>query len=149
LTIPLDKLEKVMARPEAQDLILKIQEADSDSFRSIEQKNLITNYSHLEIQEAFQKVVETIPEKAIEPLRHGMKSAYLGALYAFRDRELDPFHPDHIYIFPLLCKDIEEAFLFISQGEVDEKLWEFETFDYGIKQVYYLDWQLYLSKICY
>jgi len=52
-------------------------------------------------------------------------------------------------LFQGIIPEIESAFDSINNENLDEEIWLFECFDYGIKQVYYLDWQLYLSKVCY
>lgn len=138
-----------MARPEPTDLVLQIQNGSPEDFRSLEQRNLLQTYSSDHIHDLFQRLEKDLPVTQIDLLDKGIRSAWLGALYAFQDRELEPFQADHREVFSIIAKDIEEAYSFVSQGDLDVELWAYETFDYGIKQVYYLDWQLYLSKICY
>lgn len=138
-----------MSRPEPQDLIQMIQLQNKEEFRIIEQKKLIQKHSSSELQKKFETILSHFSESENLALKAGIHAAFLGALYAFVDRELDPLHPAHFELFFTLEKDIQEAFQIISQGELDKELWIFESFDYGIKHVYYLDWQLYLSKICY
>jgi hypothetical protein len=138
-----------MARPEPNDLIHQIQSKSLEDFRLQEQANFLKKYSSSEVLHLLDIVQNKLIHTHTGLLEKGIRSAWAGALYAFFDRDLDPFHPDHFEIFELIVGDIEKAYLFVSQGNIDPGLWAYETFDYGIKQVYYLDWKLYLSKICY
>lgn len=138
-----------MYQPKLQDLTQGIQLQKKEDFYIKEQKKFIEKYSSPKLQENLKFVLAHFSESENPALKIGIQSAFLGALYAFADRGLDPLYPSHFELFFTLEKEIREAFQLVSQGELDKELWIFETFDYGIKHVYYLDWKLYLSKICY
>ena len=135
-----------MARPESNDLVISFQKKDKD-YRKKEMESLKERISLSEVEEVFSKL--KIQEYENELLRSGVKSAILGLIYGFKDRELDPFHKDHFSIFMEIIPEIESAFNSVNNENLDEEQWLFECFDYGIKHIYYLDWQLYLSKVCY
>ncbi|MCB1180028.1 MAG: hypothetical protein KDK36_20790 [Leptospiraceae bacterium] len=139
-----------MAKPESNDLITQIKSGIVDDYRKNEKEKLTTQISSDTIKLDLEKIKLVWEDMESGILKEGVISALLGALYGFHDRELDPFHPQHHQIFKHIRSDIEEAFESVKEGnKIDEDLWLFETFDYGIKNIYYLDWQLYLSKICY
>lgn len=138
-----------MSCPDPQDLVQVLSLQKKEDFRIAEQKSFVEKHSNPGTNEKFQKILSYFQPHENLALRIGIQSAFLGALYAFLDRELDPFHPNHFSLFFTLEKDVTEAFQLVSKGNFDKELWVFETFDYGIKHVYYLDWQLYLSKVCY
>ncbi len=138
-----------MSCPQPQDLVQVIHLQRKEEFRIQEQKKFIQEHSSQKLKEQFKIILSRFSENENLTLKTGIQSAFLGALYAFVDRGLDPLDPNHFKLFFTIEQDIKEAFQVVSQGELDKELWVFETFDYGIKHVYYLDWQLYLSKICY
>jgi hypothetical protein len=138
-----------MAKVEPSDLISILKERKIDEYRIQEQKKLLSQISEEQIKSKYNSILSEIKEYDDMILKRGVYFSLLGALYAFHDRELDPMDSQHFYLFKLIQEDIENVFKEISSSLVDEETWLFEAFDYGIKHVYYLDWQLYLSKICY
>lgn len=138
-----------MAKVEPSDLIVVLKEKKIDEYRVQEQKKLLSQISEAELKSKYDSILSGIQEYEDLTLKKGVYFALLGALYAFNDRELDPLERNHFYLFDLIQKDIQIVYAEISNSLVDEETWLFEAFDYGIKHVYYLDWQLYLSKICY
>ncbi|HMV44439.1 MAG TPA: hypothetical protein PK079_00335 [Leptospiraceae bacterium] len=138
-----------MASVEPNDLISILKEKRVDEYRIIEQKKMISQISEEEIQSKYSNVFTSIQDIDDILLRKGVYFALLGAIYAFHDRELNPLEAQHFPLFQVIKNDILKVYNEISDSLVDEETWLFETFDYGIKHVYYLDWQLYLSKICY
>lgn len=138
-----------MAKVEPNDLISILKENKMDEYRIHEQKKLLSSISEKEILQKYDSLFIAINEYKENILKKGVYFALLGALYAFHDRELDPLDPQHSHLFKIIQEDIENVYSEISQSLVNEEVWLFEAFDYGIKHVYYLDWQLYLSKICY
>lgn len=105
--------------------------------------------SETEIMTTYKNVFMAVEDIEDILLKKGVYFALLGAIYAFHDRELNPLENQHYQLFKVIKNDILKVYEEISNSLVDEETWFFETFDYGIKHVYYLDWQLYLSKICY
>lgn len=138
-----------MSRPESHELIEHIQVGAIQEYRKQEQEKYLAQFSTESIRKDFDKLQIHLDDSMEPMLRQGIYSGFIGALYAFRDRDLDPLHKDHYGLFQTIRKDIESAYKEVSMGGLEESLWLFETFDYGIKHVYYLDWQLYLSKTCY
>jgi hypothetical protein len=138
-----------MAKPESTDLVNSIQKNSNNDYRQKEKIRLIDTFPTSEIQLCLEKIKSEIPNYENEMLQKGVLSCMMGAIYGFKDRELEPLHKNHTQIFKVMITDIEAAFNTVNEGNLDEELWLFECFDYGIKQVYYLDWQLYLSKVCY
>jgi hypothetical protein len=138
-----------MAKIEPHDLISILKSQKLDEYKIQEQKKLLSQFSKKEIELKYESILSAADEYENIILKRGVYLALLGALYAFLDRELDPMGKNHIHIFKIIQKDIENVFKEISESLVDDETWLFEAFDYGIKHVYYLDWQLYLSKICY
>jgi hypothetical protein len=138
-----------MAELEPKDLVALIQEPKDDDYRKKERVQLLLSVPSQKVESIYKEVVKLIPSSMQDTLKEGVLSALLGGIYGFCDRDLDPFDPKHSPIFQEIISEIEGAYLIVSKGELDEDLWIFETFDYGIKKVYYLDWKLYLSQICY
>jgi hypothetical protein len=138
-----------MASVEPQDLISTIRENKFDEYRILEQKKMLAQFSEDEIKSKYGSIFLDVSEYNDKTLKAGVYYALLGALYAFHERELDPLEQQHVYLFKTIREDIVTAYNEISNSLVNEETWLFEAFDYGIKHVYYLDWQLYLSKICY
>ncbi len=138
-----------MANVEPQDLVLILKENRIDEYRFSEQKKMFSHISEEEIKLKYDSISLDVSEFEDTTLRKGVYFALLGALYAFHDRELDPMDEQHSHLFKVIREDIKKVYEEISDSLVNEETWLFESFDYGIKHVYYLDWQLYLSKICY
>lgn len=138
-----------MADLEPKDLVALIREPRDDDYRKKERVQLLLSVSSQKVESIYKEVVKLIPSSMQDTLKEGVLSALLGGIYGFCDRDLDPFDPKHSPIFQEIISEIEGAYIIVSQGELEDDLWVFETFDYGIKKVYYLDWKLYLSQICY
>lgn len=139
-----------MAKPDAKDLITQLKKQAEPDYRSSEQQDLISRFQKESIAKDADKILSELKIIENKILKKGIFSAILGALYTFKDRELDPNKSSHYTIFQEISEDIQIAFAEIGeQNLINEDVWLFETFDYGIKKVYYLDWTLYLSKICY
>jgi hypothetical protein len=138
-----------MADVEPSDLIALLQFPKEDDYRKKERVQLLLSVPNKKVGEIYSEVVKQIPSFKDEILKEGVLSALLGGIYGFCDRGLDPFDVKHSSIFKEIISEIEEAYKVVSDGKIDIDLWVFETFDYGIKKVYYLDWKLYLSQICY
>ena len=138
-----------MASVEPQDLVSSLQENRVDEYRVLEQKKLLSQISEEEIKLKYESFFLDVSEFEDILLKKGVYYALLGALYAFHDRELDPMEAQHSPLFKIIRADIIKVYGEIFDSLVSEETWLFESFDYGIKHVYYLDWQLYLSKICY
>lgn len=138
-----------MSRVEPRDLVAVLQKNSYELYRKEEKEKLLQNISKINVDEIFNRVSHLIPDASDSNLKVGIKSAIIGAIYGFLDRDLDPFSVKHHFLFSEIISEIEEAHKIVSEGKLDDELWLFETFDYGIKKVYYLDWKLYLSQICY
>ncbi len=139
-----------MAKPDAHDLIAHLKNSSLSDYRAEEQKSLVQKFQKLAIAEEAERIYSGLVIRKNHFLKKGIFSAILGALYSFHDRDLDPKKENHYSLFKEISDDITIAYDEIGEGNlVDEDIWLFETFDYGIKKVYYLDWTLYLSKICY
>ena len=138
-----------MAKVEPNDLIITLKENKMDDYRIQEQKKLLSSISEKDILEKYQSILLSTSESEDKILNKGIYFALLGALYGFHDRELNPLDPNHSHLFTIIKDDIKNVYSEISESLINEDIWVFESFDYGIKHVYYLDWQLYLSKICY
>ena len=133
-----------------EDLVKEIRIANPDDYKRIEQEKIVKSIDSKIIEKDFKRISDELGlEHSNHLLNEGIVSALMGAIYAFYDRKLDPFHVNHFPLYRVIIEDIKIAFDEVSQGQIDRELWLFETFDYGIKQVYYLDWKLYLSQICY
>ncbi|NBU96973.1 MAG: hypothetical protein EBS19_01970 [Spirochaetia bacterium] len=138
-----------MAEVEPSDLVALLKEPRSDEFRVKEREKLRETISKEKVEIIYKEILGLIPEDIDNYLKNGINSALIGAIYGFCDRDLDPFSQKHYPLFKEIISEIEEAYKIVSQGNLNNELWIFETFDYGIKKVYYLDWKLYLSQICY
>lgn len=138
-----------MAKVEPGDLISILKVQNRDEYKIIEQKKMISQFSEKEIEIKYESILSVVNTYKDASLKRGVYLALLGALYAFLDRDLNPLEENHIQLFGVIQKDMEQVYEEISDQFVDEETWQFEAFDYGIKHVYYLDWQLYLSQICY
>jgi len=138
-----------MSEVEPSDLVALILKPNRDDFRKQEQIKLYHNISSGKVNKIYAEVEKLIPGEIGESLKRGIQSAILGGIYGFCDRELDPFSAKHYPLFKDIISEILQAYEMVSNERFDEDLWIFETFDYGIKKVYYLDWKLYLSQICY
>ena len=138
-----------MSKLKSSDLVASFQKKEIAEYRREEHEKMLSSYSKEEALESAERILKGMNQKENDLLNRGIRSAVIGAVYGMFERQLDPFHINHMGIYRLIEQDVEEAFDFVSQGEIDLDLWLFETFDFGIKHVYYLDWQLYLSKICY
>jgi hypothetical protein len=138
-----------MAEVEPSDLVALLQEPKPDEFRIREREKLREIISKEKVEVIYKEILGLIPENIDNNLKNGINSALIGAIYGFCDRDLDPFSQKHYPLFKEIISEIEEAYKIVSQGNLNTELWIFETFDYGIKKVYYLDWKLYLSQICY
>mgnify|MGYP001590752460 CR=1 FL=1 len=139
-----------MAQLDAKDLVDQLKNPPMMDYRAEEQKSLIRKFSKEQITKEAEHILSNLTIKKNNFLRKGIFSAILGALYSFYDRDLDPKKENHFILFKEISDDITIAYEEIGEENlVSEDVWLFETFDYGIKKVYYLDWTLYLSKICY
>jgi RNA binding exosome subunit len=138
-----------MAEVEPKDLILSLQNINKEEYRIKEQKEILEKFSEKELVQTYSQILSKVDSTENSFLRLGIYSALLGSLYAFKERELDPLSSLHFPIFKTIEDDIRKVFEEIKENLEDEEIWKFECFDYGIKHVYYLDWRLYLSKICY
>ena len=138
-----------MAEVEPSDLVALLAEPKSDEFRVKEREKLKATISKGKVEDIYKQILDLIPDNTDNHLKSGINSALIGAIYGFCDRDLDPFSQKHYPLFKEIISEIEEAYKIVSQGDLNNELWIFETFDYGIKKVYYLDWKLYLSQICY
>ena len=138
-----------MAEVEPSDLVALLKEPRSDEFRVKEREKLRETISKEKVEIIYKEILGLIPEDIDNYLKNGINSALIGAIYGFCDRDLDPFSQKHYPLFKEIISEIEEAYKIVSQGNLNNELWIFETFDYGIKKVNYLDWKLYLSQICY
>jgi hypothetical protein len=138
-----------MAKVESKDLLISLNENKMDSYKISEQENLIQKYKDQNLQEVYPDVFKNLNQIKDVILKKGIELAYLGAIYSFKDRELNPLELSHFEIFQIIKTDIEDVYKQIKKNLPEEKIWLFECFDYGIKHVYYLDWTLYLSKTCY
>ncbi|EQA47002.1 hypothetical protein LEP1GSC050_1125 [Leptospira broomii serovar Hurstbridge str. 5399] len=79
-------------------------------------------------------------------LNRCLLAGLVGALKGFSERELSPFLPTHKTIFPEIKKELTEIFSTLVINESDEPSWLRESFEYGTKKVYHLEWKLYSSK---
>lgn len=138
-----------MSKVEPSDLVATLNKQTRDDYRREERELLKRTIDKKNVEEIYNRVLHLIPSSSENSLQIGYQSSVMGAIYGFLDRDLDPFSNKHYYLFSEIISEIKEAYLIVSSGNLDEELWIFETFDYGIKKVYYLDWKLYLSQICY
>ncbi|MCE9499505.1 MAG: hypothetical protein K8R21_03240 [Leptospira sp.] len=138
-----------MANPDPKDLVERLSKSSRESYREEEHKKLTSLYPEEIIRPQLEKILIDFPEIRTDFLKKGITSSILGALYAFHDRQLHPFADEHYTVFSRIHSDITQVYGEYGNLINDPEIWLFETFDYGINQVYYLDWQLYLSKMCY
>lgn len=92
-----------------------------------------------------------LPPEAGEPLQEYLRYAVLGLCLGFVERDLSPFHEDHLAIVTPMLEDIQAVFgQLAALGQLPEpELFRYRCFDYGVHKAYYLDWTLYMSKECY
>ncbi|TGK17475.1 hypothetical protein EHO61_13915 [Leptospira fluminis] len=83
-------------------------------------------------------------EKAL--LNRCLLAGLVGALKGFSERGLSPFLPKHKTIFPEIKKELTEAFSQRAVQESEASEWLRESFEYGTKKVYHLEWKLYSSQ---
>lgn len=80
-------------------------------------------------------------------------ASVVGALKGFQERELKPFHTNHKYVFAELgsevLKTVEVSGSIENISQEDRIKILKESFDYGIRKVYHLEWKLYTSREIY
>jgi len=92
-----------------------------------------------------------LPADAEEPLVEYLRFALLGLCLGFVERDLSPYHGEHLAIVPAMLADIRTVFeKLLAMGQpVEADVFRHRCFDYGVHKAYYLDWTLYMSKECY
>ncbi|PJZ52585.1 LIC_11502 family protein [Leptospira adleri] len=80
-------------------------------------------------------------------------ASVVGALRGFQERDLKPFHANHKYIFRELSLEIlnmMKIFGPIDQISNEERIKILkDSFEFGIRKVYHLEWKLYTSREIY
>ncbi|PJZ56672.1 LIC_11502 family protein [Leptospira barantonii] len=80
-------------------------------------------------------------------------AAVVGALKGFQERDLRPFHTNHKYVFAELgsevLKTVEVSGSIEDFSEEDRIKLLKDSFEYGIRKVYHLEWKLYTSREIY
>ncbi|EQA36090.1 hypothetical protein LEP1GSC047_3345 [Leptospira inadai serovar Lyme str. 10] len=79
-------------------------------------------------------------------LNRCLLAGLVGALKGFSERELSPFLSTHKTVFPEIKKELAEIFSTLVIDESDGPSWLRESFEYGTKKVYHLEWKLYSSQ---
>ncbi|PJZ70136.1 hypothetical protein CH373_10170 [Leptospira perolatii] len=88
-------------------------------------------------------------QKNSSPLNRCILAGILGALHGFSERELSPFLPTHISLFPEIKEELTKAITENPPNPEEIQIWLKECFEYGIKKVYHLEWKLYSSQELY
>jgi hypothetical protein len=92
-----------------------------------------------------------LPAEVEAPLLEYLRYAVLGLCLGFVERDLSPFHQEHLAIVAPMLADIRSVFEQLAEMRrlPDPEQFRFRCFDYGVHKAYYLDWTLYMSKECY
>ncbi len=103
------------------------------------------------VQEWWEKLQSQWAETEGELLREWIGFAFLGACVGYVERNLHPLHPEHQYIYKQIIRDVTDVFqtLHDQKIEYDPNYIKYQVYDYGVQCIYYLDWDLYMSKECY
>ncbi|MGK5090666.1 hypothetical protein WDW89_01470 [Deltaproteobacteria bacterium TL4] len=98
--------------------------------------------------EELRPLVESVSEPE---LREWFKIACLGTCVGFIERNLNPAHPAHQYIYSKIIDDLQSMLSYLSNENInyDPHSMKYQVYDYGIQWVYYLDWELYMSQELY
>ena len=99
----------------------------------------------------FSKTLKLQFQELEQPLQEFLNLAILGVCQGFEERNLDPGLPEHREVFSHVIKDVKGLIQKIpvpSNGKELQRLKK-QVFDFGTQWVYYLDWELYMSKELY
>ena len=99
----------------------------------------------------FSKILKLQFQELDQPLQEFLTLAILGVCQGFEERNLDPGLPEHREVFSNIIKDVKGLIQKItvpSNGKELQSLKK-QVFDFGMQWVYYLDWELYMSKELY
>ncbi|MBM9499461.1 hypothetical protein JWG44_04260 [Leptospira sp. 201903071] len=96
------------------------------------------------------KAVRLIPLPEEKLAKQIVFASVVGALRGFQERDLKPFHINHKYIFGELSSEILN--MMKGVGTIDQisneeriKILK-DSFEFGIRKVYHLEWKLYTSR---
>ncbi len=103
------------------------------------------------IQGWWKAGISRIDQDADPLLIEWLSLAILGACVGFSERNLNPELPEHQRIIPRIISDVSGVYskMLRQGGEEDLSKLKFEVYDFGIQWVYYLDWDLYMSRELY
>jgi hypothetical protein len=117
-----------------------------------ETRALVRRANTLEQAREWLKVFDAfLPADTEEPLLEYLRYALLGLCLGFVERDLSPYHGEHLAIVTPMLDDIRAVYgqLDERQRRADPDAFRYRCFDYGVHKAYYLDWTLYMSKECY
>ena len=139
--------------PDREELLAVLRQAEPlDEAAVTETRALIRRAHTLEQAREWLKVFDQLlPRDTAGELQEYLRYALLGVCLGFVERELTPYHADHLAIVPPLLEDIRGVYDQLEGMGVqpDGEVFRFRAFDYGVHKAYYLDWTLYMSKECY
>ena len=132
------------------DLILFLQKTIQDEILTPEKKReiqkLISLYPVYKVENILTYIYQKFDFNFKEPLISGIKFAIIGSIYASLDKNIDLLEPNQEIFINSIIEDICKNYESIKNKIYNETLWKIGSFDYGIKKVYYLDWQIFSSE---
>ncbi|MBF0352252.1 MAG: hypothetical protein HQM11_14560 [SAR324 cluster bacterium] len=141
-----------MTPPDVQALIQRTHVTAGQNLKIREKLESLQNSSLGDsVRQRWEELLPMVTDIGNQMLRQWLELALLGTCTGFAERNLSATHPDHQYIYPRIIEDVTAMFEHFQRNalSLDSAAVEFQVFDYGIQWVYYLDWDLYMSKELY
>jgi len=139
--------------PDREHLLVALRRAEPLDGAAIAETSALIRRAHTleQAREWLEVFDQLVPRDAREPLREYLRYALLGICLGFVERDLSPYHAEHLAIVPPLIADIRGVYdqLEGMGVQADPEAFRYRAFDYGVHKAYYLDWTLYMSKECY
>jgi hypothetical protein len=139
------------AKPDKQQLLALILRPRADAAIAPAARLQARTQVHSDFAVWLRALEPLLPPPSDPELDEYFRTALMGVVVGFGDRNLSPFLPQHTAIIPPLLEDIRsvhEQVRAAGAGYSREEF-TFRAFDYGIHKAYYLDWDLYLSHDMY
>jgi len=124
---------------------------DSYSSENSALTRLRTSNEWAQVREYWELCLPLLNSSEEPQLHEWLKILLLGACAGFVERNLNPNHPAHSFIFPRMIEDVQAMYYELKEQSEDIDAPEIteQVFDFGIQWVYYLDWKVYISQELY
>lgn len=105
----------------------------------------------LRIQGWWKTRIALIEPETDSLLKEWLNLAILGACVGFSERNLNPDLPEHHRILPHIIRDVSGVYRKMKPHSDAKDLRQLkrQVYDFGVQWVYYLDWDLYMSRELY